>query len=192
MNCACNVNQAGRPKAITAAVALGLLVAPVVGAVLYLRSGGECSACHEAAVLPNPRLPADVDWSRAAASKLDGGHFAMAELVGKPVVLYFWATWCPQCRVQRNVLNELAGEWSDRLRIVALSVDDDASAVSRYLEGHPRLSDELLASPELLAQFHVEALPTLAAIDAIGRVRTVSAGPMDAGELRNVVEPLLK
>ena len=71
-------------------------------------------------------------------------------------------------------------------------MDDDASAVSRYLEGHAALSHELRASPELLELFHVEALPTLAVIDATGRVRAVSAGPMDAERLRSVVEPLLK
>lgn len=193
MNCACNLDQARRPRAATAAVALGVLVAPLLGAVLYLRSSGECNACHEAAASAEPRLPGDLDeWSRAAASTLDGSRIAMTELVGKPVVLYFWATWCPQCRVQRDVLTKLAGEWGGRLRTAALSVDDDAQTVRRYLESHTPLSHELRASPELLELFQVESLPTLAVIDATGRVKTVSARPMDAAELRGVVAPLLQ
>ena len=110
MHCECKVNQAGRPKAITAAVALGLIAAPLLGAALFLRSGRECNACHAAAASADPRPPGDLDWSGVAASKLDGSRFAMTDLAGRPAILYFWATWCPQCRVQRDVLNELGGE----------------------------------------------------------------------------------
>ncbi len=193
MNCACDVNSGRWRKTVNPVVALAILAAPLLGAVLYLRSGGECNACHAAAASADPPPSGDLPgWSLVSASRLDGSRFEMVELGGKPAVLYFWATWCPQCRVQRDVLNKLGGEWADRVRIVALSVDDEAFAVGRYLEGHVRLSHELRASPELLALFHVEALPTLAVIDAEGEVRTVSAGPMDAEQLRSVVEPLLK
>ena len=193
MSCACHVNQGGPRKAISPVVALAILAAPVLGAVLYLRSGGECDACHRAADFGNPRPATDYgEWSRVAASHLDGDSFAMSQLAGKPVILDFWATWCPQCKVQRDVLSDLAGKWGDRVNIAALAVDDEVSTVSRYLDDHPRLFRELLVSPGLLELFHVEALPTLVVIDAGGRVKTVSAGPMDAEQLRSVVEPLLK
>lgn len=193
MNCACNMNQTRPSKSVQSLVALGVVTAPFLGTMLYLRSGGERNAYHKAAASADvPVTDGPEDWSRMAASKLDGSSFAMADLVGEPAVLYFWATWCPQCKVQRDVLNKLAGEWVGRVRTVALAVDDDASAVSRYLEGHARLSHELRASPQLLELFHVEALPTLVVIDRSRAVKAVSVGPMDAERLHSVVEPLLK
>lgn len=193
MSCACSLNLSRRAKEITAAVVLALIAAPLLGAALFAHSGRERDSCH-AAVAAVDALPAhELDgWSRATVSSLDGSRFAMTDLVGRPAVLYFWATWCPQCKVQREVLTSLAGPWGDRVRIAALSLDDDASAAGRYLDGRAGLTHELRASRELLELFHVEALPTLVVIDAKGQVKAVSDGPMDAEQLRGVVEPLLK
>jgi len=49
-----------------------------------------------------------------------------AELVlasDRPVVVDFWADWCPPCRVIEPVLNELATEYGDRLVIAKLDAD---------------------------------------------------------------------
>ncbi len=190
--CGCNLNQTGRSGAMGSFVALAILTAPVLGAVMYLRSDRESLAGHGAVSTADIGSPAESgDWSRLATSKLDGSRFAMANLSGKPAVLYFWATWCPQCRVQREVLNTLSREWGDRLRIVALTVDDDVSSVQRYLKAHSSLSHELRASAELLRLFGVEGLPTLVVIDANGRVQSVSSGLTDADGLLRVVAPLL-
>ncbi len=89
------------------------------------------------------------------------------------------------------MLTTLSREWGDRLRIVALTVDDDVPSVNRYLEAHASLSHELLASPELLHLFGVEGLPTLVVIDAKGRMQSVSSGLTDGPELRRFVTPLL-
>lgn len=181
-------------KSRSPAGALLLLAVPLLGAFLYLHSGGT-SADGDVPKAANTHAHAATDataWSRMAAARLDGSSFTLSELVGKPVILDFWATWCPPCRAQRDVLHKLAGEYGDRLRIVALSVDEDASAITRYLKGHAAVSDELRASHELLHLFGVEVLPTLAIIDAQGRVQRVLAGLMDADELRRIVAPMLQ
>ncbi len=193
MVCGCNPNQTGRSGALSLVVALAILAAPVLGAVMYLRSDSETDAGHGEVSTADIGTPGKIaDGSRLATFKLDGSRFAMANLSGKPAILYFWATWCPQCRVQRKVLSTLADEWGDRLRIAALSVDDDVPSVQRYLKAHASLSHELRASPELLERFSVEALPTLVVIDAGGRVQSFSSGLTDAAGLRRVVAPLLR
>ena len=108
------------------------------------------------------------------------------------MILDFWATWCPPCRAQREVLHTLAGEYGDRLRIVALSVDEDEAALKRYVAEHPGGTHELRATSELIELFDVEALPTLAIINATGRVQRVSEGLMDADEFRRIVAPPVK
>lgn len=195
MSCGCGMDRSGTKKSLSPATALLLLAIPLLGGSFYLlRSGGERTP--DAAPTPaSPHVHVNADataWSRLSATRLDGTPQPLAELVGKPVVLDFWATWCPPCRAQRDVLHKLAGEYGDRLRIVALSVDEDEAALKRYVAEHPGGTHELRSTPELIEQFGVEALPTLAIIDAQGRVQRVSAGMMDADELRRVVAPLLK
>ncbi len=160
---------------------------------MYLRSDRESHPAHDAVSTSDSESATEGgDWARLATLTLEGSRFAMANLSGKPTILYFWATWCPQCRIQRDVLNALAREWGDRVRIAALTVDDDVPSVQHYLKAHSSLSYELRASGELLRLFGVEGLPTLVVIDGNGRVHTVSSGLTDADRLRRVVEPLLR
>jgi thiol-disulfide isomerase/thioredoxin len=192
MSCGCKLSQTSRSRAVSPIVAIAILAAPVLGAVLYMGAAGESHARVEGVSTSDIDVSAEgSDWARLATSTLDGSSFAMADLTGKPTILYFWATWCPQCKIQREVLNTLSREWGDRARIAALTVDDDIVPVKRYLEAHASLSHELRASPELLRLFGVEGLPTLVVIDAKGRIQSVSSGLIDGPELRRSVTPLL-
>lgn len=49
-----------------------------------------------------------------------------------PVLLEFTAPWCRPCRTIEPILEELAVEHADRLRVVALDVDDNLGVPSRY------------------------------------------------------------
>jgi thioredoxin 1 len=48
-----------------------------------------------------------------------------------PVLVDFWAAWCPPCRVMHPILDELAAERDD-LRIVSLDVEAQQAIAARY------------------------------------------------------------
>ncbi len=50
----------------------------------------------------------------------------------KPVLVDFWATWCNPCRQVAPILEEIAGEHGDRLRIVKLDTDANPAVTTRY------------------------------------------------------------
>jgi len=49
-----------------------------------------------------------------------------------PVLVDFWAEWCGPCHRLNPILDELAGEYADRLRIVKLDADNNPDTVRAY------------------------------------------------------------
>ncbi len=85
-----------------------------------------------------------------------------------PVLMDLWAPWCGPCRAIAPIVDELAGEYAGRLKVVKMNVDDNPRTPSRYgVRGIPNLI--IFKDGELKEQV-VGAVPKAHLVKAIEKV----------------------
>jgi len=58
----------------------------------------------------------------------------------KPVLLDFWAEWCGPCKAIAPILDEIATQYGDRVRIAKLNIDENPGTPPKYgIRGIPTL-----------------------------------------------------
>jgi cytochrome c biogenesis protein CcmG, thiol:disulfide interchange protein DsbE len=104
---------------------------------------------------------------------------SLSQFRGKPVVLNFWATWCPPCVEEMPSLVQLQKQLGDKVTILAVSEDDDDKAYQQFIRDH---NVDLLtvrdtkANNELYGSFK---FPETYVIDRSGKIVRKFIGPQE-------------
>ncbi len=102
------------------------------------------------------------------------------DLAGAPVVLVFWASWCPSCQTDAALIEGLHADYAEKgLRVVGVNfgrldhIDRARAFVDRYALTYAQLRDE---SGDVANAYRISGVPTLIFIDAKGVIRKVQYG----------------
>jgi len=118
-------------------------------------------------------------------------HFAANK--GKVTLVMFWATWCPACKTEMPVLEQLRAKYPlEQLDVMAISVDDTEQVMAEYLKSQPTSVSVYLSKAEVGSDFGVKSIPALYVLDKNGQVAFNSAGVYPFEMLDSVISQLVK
>src|SRR5574337_537141 len=128
---------------------------------------------------------------------LEGSSVRLSEFRGRKVVLInFWATWCPPCRLEMPTMQQIYSEYKDKgFEILAVNIESDATQEITDFVKELRLTFPILLDPnmKITRKFRVIGLPVSVLIDRQGIVRAKEIGYHDwtTRTSRKLVEGLL-
>lgn len=113
----------------------------------------------------------------------DGTRVSLADLAGRPLVINFWATYCPPCRAEMPMLVQKTGADS-RVQLLLVNEGESGSVVRSFLDGIGVHQRALLDSDaSVLRAYGVVALPTTIFVRADGTIDRRQVGQLDANVL---------
>ena len=128
---------------------------------------------------PAPRVGAEApDFS---LKDLSGKEIKLSGLRGKPVMINFWATWCPPCREEIPVIAQTYRETQggSSYEVLGVATQSDASTIRAFGEefgmGFPLLPD---VGSGVVSTYHVLPIPTTFFVDKDGIIRFIQTGPV--------------
>ena len=70
----------------------------------------------------------------------DGSFEQQVLSSSRPVMVDYWAEWCGPCRMIAPILEEIAGEYADKITVAKINIDENQSIAARYaVRGIPTL-----------------------------------------------------
>ncbi len=125
-----------------------------------------------------------------AFEDLEGKVWRLSELRGKPVLLNFWATWCPPCRKEIPDLQAFHEQYGDRIVLLGINWGEDPEDVKEFLERYGATYTNLLDKDgKFFVKYQLTGLPTSYWIDEEGIIRGMWLGAMS---LEDMVEGFRK
>jgi len=179
---------------------LGILtliaVAAVVAGVLVLGGGDDDDA--SAPTLPSGLEPPSGSPQRGqqapdfSITTFDGETFSLSAHLaddGRPVLLNLWASWCPPCRAEMPVFDEVSADRAADVLVIGVAVDDTLAA-ARAFAGQIDVAYPLGFDTDgvIASRYPSPGLPTTFTISAGGEIVRVAYGELDEDDMHSLID----
>jgi thiol-disulfide isomerase/thioredoxin len=131
-----------------------------------------------------------------------GSSVELSDLSGQGIVVNFWATWCPPCRREMPLLDDIQKIYqTSGINVVGIAVGEPADQVRSYVESvgvsYPIWVDTSPAAPsfdrtpQIFSRFGGIGFPMTLFIDWNGVIQTIYVGELSRGFLQSEIDKLL-
>ena len=122
---------------------------------------------------------------------LTGEMVSLSDFNGKPVLINFWATWCPPCVQEMPLLQEISDDYAGELVVLPVNGGDSMEQIRAFAEAY-EYNLMFLADPEnaLSLEYSVRGFPTSFFIDVDGLVQGTYVGMMDENIISYYLEKI--
>ncbi len=140
---------------------------------------------------PVPGRPAAPDFE---LQDTEGKRHRLSDYRGQPVLINFWATWCPPCREEIPSMNRAWARIAEEgIIMLAINVGEDEDTIFVFTADYPADFPVLLdRDGEVIGQWPVKGVPTTFIVDPEGRIayRAVGGREWDDEQLLDVIREL--
>ncbi len=119
------------------------------------------------------------------ASTLDGKQVHLKDTRGKPLVLNFWATWCPPCRAEMPLLQQYFDKHRRDYQMLAVNNAEPPAQVQSFIQ-QQKFTFTVVLDPQqsIVRKYRIQGFPTTFFIDAQGVIRFMHVGMLDEPTLQ--------
>ncbi len=160
------------------------------------------AAEQQKTIIPEATPPATDDPNKNNAPDFtvldaNGKKIRLSDNFGKPIVINFWATWCPPCKQELPDFEKLHKEYGDRVVFMMVNltdgyrdtIDGTKRFVSKNGYTFPLYFDTEYSGA---VAYNVSSIPQTTFIDANGNVYSTRIGAMNESVLRSYINAMLR
>ena len=139
---------------------------------------------------PPPDAGSSLD---VAFEYFDGGQGNLADFAGRPLVVNFWASWCPACVAEMPDFESVHARLGEEVAFLGLAMQETNEVAARDLIEETGVTYALGRDPDgaIFASFGGVAMPTTVFIDEEGEVVTTHPGALFAEDLESIIRNVL-
>lgn len=143
---------------------------------------------------PNAAVSRNGNTVEFTLKDLSDKQVSLSDFRGRPVLVNFWATWCPPCRAEMpDLIAFQAQHQAEGLQFLAIDTNDERTPAEQFVRAHAMNFPVLYDSRGIvLATLGTDALPSTFLFDRSGHLVFQWTGQITAGVLEQRVVPFLK
>ncbi len=126
----------------------------------------------------------------------DGNTVRLSDYLGQPVIVNFWASWCPPCKSEMPEFEEAFGNYKDEIRFMMINLTDGSRETAQTAADY--ISEQGYSFPvyydtdgSAAIAYRAFSIPMTYFIDAEGKLAAYAAGALDAQGLQQGIDILL-
>lgn len=176
-----------RPRSIAIAVAVAALLLGGTFATVYTVTSGSSGDFHVVR-LRSPAPKFELPTLRDGKSRI-----ALSALIGRPLVVNLWASWCAPCRREMTGFEAAHQRFGDRVTFLGVDTNDDRKDALAFA-ARVGVTYALAYDSEgtVAARYDAVGLPTTIFVDARGSMLERRLGAMSQAEIQATIERLLR